>query len=414
MRGRWWLGAACLLALGLFSLPRCNVYTTDLLVTGEAGSSADSGAPPGDGVGWWSRPLGDGCYSAGAPTAADRPKPSSAPALPPIYLAIKSTRLGGSDKEGNRVATAWQDQGFDLDGTCTHSGTCPDDGGTPPESCKPVSAELPIDGNYCRDNTFGRLSFFANSVPEIGQKYGLNDDAFNCALCTGSYNYLIKISDYNGTPNDDNVRIDAYPSPGVEPDRYINADCSKSNWRDLYPCFSADMPWTVQESAVSGPKSGADLPPANTFDDKAYVRDGYLVVNLPPDTLFWFPGKRARATAYPLYLKKALVTGKLGKAQNGTWALSDGIIAGSATGEDLVRGFRLIGFCETDSNYEAVKSFLLKNLDILASGENRPDVPCDAVSLGVAFTASQASPGGLVPVEPLKECEQRDAGADAK
>lgn len=409
-----WTSATLVGAGASFALlTRCNVYTPDLL-TAEGDASAESGVPYGDGVGWWSGNA-DGCFSAGHPTAEHRPPPSDPNVLEPFYLALRTMRLGGLDKDGRRSVTAWQDQGLDLDGTCTRSPTCdrPDDT-APLTSCKPVGAELPVDGNYCRDNTFGRLSFFATSIPEIGGKYGLNDDAFNCALCTGLYNYLIKITGYNGTANDDTVRVDVYPSPGVEPDRFINADCTNPNWRDLYLCFTADLPWLIQDTAVSGPRTGPELPPAIAYDDQAFVRDGHLVANLPRDTLFWFPGKRAPVTAFPLSLKRGVVTGRLEKAPNGTWTIADGIIAGSALGTDVIRGFRLIGFCEDDPNYEPVNRFLQQNLDILASGENDPEAPCDALSLGIAFTAGQASAGALASVDPITECEPRDAGADGE
>lgn len=400
------LGAAALLTLPLV-LGRCRVYTPDLLLP-------EAGPTSGDGVGFWSKPLpGNGCFSAGMPTPADRPKPSAAPPLPPITLALRTMRLGGYDKSGEKSSTAWEDIGFDIDGVCTNSPTCSGDPLNPQLSCARTGNTTPFDGNYCRDNTFGRLQVVAETVSQIAKTYGLSDEAFNCALCVGDYNFLIKLSDYNGQADDDHVRVDLYPSPGL--DKPLPWDCSTPDWHSD-PCFNADLPFTIEDDSVTEPRGGPDLPPAKLFDDTAYVRDGYVVTTLPDRTLFWFPGaKKALATAFPLQLEKGIVAGRIARAQDGTWTIQDGIIAGRATTDSIIHGFRLIGFCEADPSYSLMTDFLHGNADVLGSGANDPATPCDAISVGIGFTAAQATAGALVHVDPLAECAgspAADAGAD--
>ena len=316
----------------------CTVYTPDLVPEIEAGS----------GIGWWSHGIDGGeqaCFSAGLPTANDRPQPTATNALAPIYLAVGTMRIGSQDSNFQPDASAWQDLGMDIDGVCTNSPTCLQD--NPPVSCKPTVTAIPYDGNYCRDNTFGKLEVQAASIPEVGGKYGLNDDAFNCALCTGAYNFIIKISNYNGTASDDSVRIDLYPSPGLE--SVLPWNCQDPSWR-AHPCFTADMPWLVRDTAVTQDAGGPDLPDAVLGDPNAYVRDGYVVAQLPADTLFWFPTIAGRksdvATAFPIRFTQALVAGKITKAEDGTWSIVDGTIAGRSRESDIIEGFRLIGFCE--------------------------------------------------------------------
>jgi hypothetical protein len=398
-------GSAAALAL-MIGATRCQIYDPSLLVT-------DTRPEAGDGVGWWSGNEDGGCFSAGVPRTEQRPPPSAAAPLPPIYLAIRTMRLGGLDPEGARSENAWKDIGLDLDSTCTLSESCPADPAKPSLSCKPSGASVPIDGNYCRDNTFGRLQVIASKVREFSEEYGLSDDAFNCALCVGAYNFIIKVSNYDGTANDDDIRVDLYPSTGLEP--ILPWDCRPgSDWR-THPCFTPDRPMGVQDTALTGPiTTPGELPDAKLSDPHAYVKNGYFVVALPADIIFWFPGKRALATAFPLKIKKGIATGRLGRGKDGTWVLEDGVIAGRLPSEDMLQSFRLIGLCDPDPKYVTVRDFIQTNLDIRVADPSGPDQPCDAISMGVAFTAGQTTPGKAVHVDELKECvPPGDAGADA-
>ena len=382
----------------------CSIYSSDLVPAIEAGS----------GVGWWSGAEDGGeqtCFSAKMPTPKDRPPPGDTTELPPIYMAIASMRLGSQDPNFQPDASAWQDIGMDIDSVCTNSPTCLQD--TPTVSCKPTLTAIAYDGNYCRDNTFGKLEVQAASIPEVGGKYGLNDDAFNCALCTGAYNFIIRVTKYNGTANDDAVRVDFYGSPGLE--QVLPWSCTDPSWR-VHPCFTADMPWLVRDTAVTADAGGPSLPDAVLADPNAFVKDGYIVAQLPADTLFWFPSIAGRktdvATAFPLKFTQAVVAGKLAKAEDGTWSVFDGTIAGRSRESDIIAGFRLIGFCETDQNYPLMQGFLHGSLDVLSNGQTDPNTTCDGISVGVGFTARQATPGSLIHVDDLVECASGDAGAD--
>jgi hypothetical protein len=384
----------------------CSVYDTSLLAPAAPGVSAKSG------VGWWSGPGDRGCFSARVPTVADRPAKGSDKVLPPIYLAVQSTRLGSLGEDGKLNNEAWRDIGFDLDGVCTGVESCPGDD-TPP-SCKPTVPQISTDGHDCRDNTFGRLEYAAALIPELAKTYGLSDDAFNCALCVGDYNYLFRISDYNGEPNDDQVRVDLYPSPGLE--RPLPWDCTQATWKD-HPCFTPDEKFQVTPESMVDPKPGPDLGNAKVFDPNAFVRDGYIVVHFPDETLVWFPGYKALVVAYPLLMQKGVLAGKLTHDVDGVWRITDGTIGGRVRAGDMVKSFRQLGLCDGDTRYVTMTEFVSKNLDVLADGRNDPNATCDAMSAGIAFTAQQVLAGNLATVEPLKECVLRgtavdDAGAD--
>ena len=389
--------------VGTLSSVSCNVYDTSLLLPG---TDAATGPERRGGVGFWSGQADNPstCFSARFPRPEDRPAPATGAALPPIFMAFQTLNTGSLNDQGVLDPDAWKNVGFDLDGTCTGSETCETPGQTL-LGCKAVASGIPLDGAYCRDNTFGRLGYLAASAPETATGYGLSSEGFNCALCVGAYNYLFRISGYNGEASDDRVRVDLYPSPGL--DALLPWDCNTDAWKKN-PCFSPDDKWQIREDVLSGPITAAgDIPASKLFDDNAYVRDSTLFLVVPEDTVFWFPGDRALATAFPLKIRKGFVTLKLDRGKDDIWRGRDGVIAGRATAKDIINGFRLIGVCESDKNYAFVQDFVSKNADVLASGGRDPAVDCDAISLGLPFTAIQAKPGKATKVRDLVECEKR-------
>lgn len=379
----------------------CNVYDKSLL------DPIDPGVASKSGIGWWSGDGDRGCYSARQPTLADRPAAGSGADQGEIYLAIQSMRLGSLDENGQADPNAWQGIGYDLDDTCTGSDTC--QGTDSPSSCKPTGPQTVTDGHNCRDNTFGRLEYTAGLVGELSKKYGLSDDAFNCALCVGDYNFIIRVTGYNGEANDDHVRLDLYPSPGLE--QPLPWDCSKPDWV-THPCFRPDQAWTVQDDFLVDKHGGPSLSPSKIFDDTAFVKDGYLIGSLPNDTVFWFPGYNALVTAYPLKLQQGRVSGKISRGGDGVWRIADGIIAGRARAADVVGGLRSIGFCEADSNYPVMLDFVKNNLDVLADGRKDAEVTCDAMSVGLGFVAQQSQIGRTATVESPRECVLRGRATD--
>jgi len=389
-------------------LHSCKVYDESLLQ-----GKASSPIPPdqwGSGIGWWSKKDQSGCISAGVPKQEDRPKKTSPEELPATYFAISSMALGSLDRNGEATDGAWKSLGFDLDGLCTNSDTCE---GDPVElPCSPAGPSIPGDGRECRDNTFGKLEADAIALQGLGKEFGLSNDAFNCALCRGDYNFVFKISKWNGTPNDESVRLDFYPSPGLEKVPAWQCDLSKAGEWKKNPCWGPSDKWTIQTDTFDGAIEPGGLPPALLNDPNAYVREGYVVGVLPENTLFWFPGKSA-AWAYPLKLQRALVVAKL-VDKEGAWHIEDGTIAGRARTTDLIDAFESLGLCEGHSLYTLMKGQVGLAGDLLWNGTNSESATCDAMSVGIGFAASPASFGGEKPPVTLPGCPAKtDGGADA-
>lgn len=391
--------APALVALGVLGLGAagrgCAIYDAELV--GPA-------IPQVGGLGFWSGLADRDCYSARRPRPAGRPAPSDAPNEPIFHLALSNLRLGGLDTDGRTSADAWKDIGYDVDGLCTASETCAASQSAPSSACRAPNGATNLDGNYCRDNAFGELSARTAVVPDVVRGYGLSEDGFNCALCAGHYNFLLRVTGYNGTGNDAQMRLDFYPSLGLE--EALPWDCADPTWRER-PCFRPDMPWIVQRDVFAESRVGDELPPSKIFDDDAFVRDGVFVAQLPSDVLFWFPGNRSLAVAFPLRIRGGLVSGRLDKGPDGLWRIQDGLIGGRTTRDDVIQGLRLVGLCETDANYELVLGYLREAVDLRADGRIAPDEECDALSLGIAFGARQATPGRDEVAPTLTECVPR-------
>ena len=405
------------------AVTNCHVYDDslrDAVQHGSGGAAGAAGASSGGGSGasatppFWTRIRDDGCPSAGLPTADMRPPGTDDGDTSVIYLAIDKLRLGSQDIKGNPDPNAWEDIGFDLDGVCTDPGSL----GTPmpTDTCSMVE-ELPCtattsknaaDGHGCRDNTFGRFEVDVSKLTEVS-KYRLNDDQFNCALCVGYFSFVIKITGYNGQPNDPKIRLDLYPSPGLQ--KPAKLDCMGQSWKlgDLCWVDSPDNRWKIDPDAFAGPVSGTELPDAKISDGNAYVRDGYVIAQLPDPSLLWFPTQPGvPVNSFPIIVHKGVVAAKISKP-GGRWELKEGTIEGATREMEMVNAFRQIGFCEADSLYGLMTSQVHAALDILASGPNQTSVKCDSMSVGVGFNARQATPGPPEKVVPLVECMDRFA-----
>jgi cysteine-rich repeat protein len=354
---------------------------------------------------WWSVDPADGCRTAGVPRVTDRPAISDEPSssVPDIYLGFTQVRVGSTNSAGVAADDAWEDFGFDLDGVCTNSSTC---GGSSAVSCQNSAPAVPYDGQLCRDNTFARLQPVVAKVPEIGQRFGLDEAVFNCALWRGSYNWIARISGYNGKAEDSNVRVDFYNSNGLEePSPWT---CPADNFKSDYPRWRTSLTWRIDRSGLVGATDTPGmLPHSITADPVAYVKHGYLVAQIPDGAEQGFLGDGAPYHGFLFKTHHALFVGNIVKEKDGTWAMRDGLTSGRILKADLAQAFREIGFCGNGSDkmfYESMLGYLDDNADLLASGASDPTMPCDAMSYGIAFEAAQITPGAVVDVPARIEC----------
>ena len=400
-------GGACLIAM----LTGCRVYNDRLISASTATDTHDTQPAPFDpnscqgGECWWSILEPDGCRSAGAPTLTDRPSASAdgPDEVETFYLGLTQVRIGSTDRQGQATDTAWEEFGLDLDGSCTNSSTC---GGNMSLSCRSAGAAIPYDGQLCRDNTFARLQPVVAGVPELGERFGLSEEVFNCALWRGSYNMVFAISGYNGKLEDSNVRVDFYRSTGLQEPRPWT--CPATDFRTAYPRWRTSLKWHIDASTLTAPVAEeGKLPESKFVDPHAYVKHGYLVAQLPDDSEVGFAGEAAQHRGFLFKAQHSVFVGHLVDTQDGTWSMRDGLVAGRIRKQDLVQAFREIGFCEDGefaSFYRSMVGYVDENADILASGEVNPKLDCDALSYGISFEAAQLTPGASATLPKKIEC----------
>ncbi|HTU61713.1 MAG TPA: hypothetical protein VMF89_24825, partial [Polyangiales bacterium] len=313
-----------------------DVSTSDASLgsTRSAATGAQSVAPSAtcqSGECWWSADLDGTCRSAGRPGESHRPglADDAADAIAPIYLGWTHIDLGGDAAPDDNAPAAWQTFGLDLDGVCTNSSSCA--GGA--QSCRAAGSEIPFDGELCRDNRFARLQATIAPVPEIGERYGLREETFNCNLHRGTYNVIVKLSGYNGQLDDPEVRVDFYASPGLT--RLPPWNCEDAD-ADDYPIWRTSAAWNVDPTSLSAEISEeGSLPESKVADPKAFVRKGYLVAELPDGAQLRLAGASNSYRSFALTTRKSVWTGALSQLQDGTWQIQDGLVAGTTLSSDL-------------------------------------------------------------------------------
>ncbi|HKP64886.1 MAG TPA: DUF4215 domain-containing protein [Polyangiales bacterium] len=408
----------------------CNVYERGLLGqaatagasgAGMAGSSGarevDAGngddptppppleiAPCASGECWWSRGAVDDCRSAGVPTVADRPTTPDSAGVAEIYLGFTQVRLGARGVDAKRSEDAWEEFGFDLDGLCTNPTSC--NGMPGMAACKNPPPATPYDGQLCRDNTFGRLQPVLATAREVGDDFGLSEDAFNCELWRGGYNMLVRVSGYNGQQNDPSVRVDYYMSTGLE--ESVPWKCPTDDDFRSRPRWRSARTWGVDESSLTGPISRPGTLPESKFSDSdAYVKNNYLVARVPDGTPQGFLGNGDPYRGFMFKPRGGLFVGKLLQIKDGTWEIADGLLGGRIAKTDLVNAFREAGFCGTEdvsSFYQSLLEVVDETSDMLASGDIDASKDCDAMSYAIAFQAGQLLPGQATKVPARVPC----------
>jgi hypothetical protein len=268
--------------------------------------------------------------------------------------------------------------GVDLDRTCTCFGDPPE-----PPSCVEPDISMPAcDEAGGRDNAVAPLAAqlsIALGVNNIGEFYSGEADE-------GVWSMLIRVEDYNGEADDDQVRLSIYTTPG-------------------YPVLAMGPPlwdgtdvWPVSEASVDTDMNGMlDINLPLYTDPKAFVTGGVLVGSLPTSRIVMAGSvSRLEFTITAGGLMAQLVD------EAGGWTLRDGVMSGRWAVADIFQmlsSFRDSNgapFCTSDVLYSIAKPALCNARDI-SSGLGGPTALCDAVSIALYFEAEPAQLGTLLP-----------------
>jgi hypothetical protein len=337
---------------------------------------------------------GDGAFDGGAPEGAacpgtslpDRPSasdPSDGGDVPALVLAFDTLDLDPS-----------HDIGLDLD----HTDTCPG-----PESCQVPSNSL---RDATCDNPDGADPVLNRVTALVGSVYCLNSPATVLAY----ENWVLRISGYNGQPNDTQVTVELYVSTGTPP----IGDAGEN----VAPAFDGGDTWQIWDQSLV-PEAGAL---SRYIDPAAYVAGGVLVTQPnvlgvagggvpllarpPPAALRCDAGAPGNGAPLVLYMQGFVLAGRLTPGAGG-FSLQCGRWGGRVAMNGpygLLRSLGQLGFCNGTT-------LLCALTDIASSpASDGKNAPCDALSFGAAFTASPASLGSVSSVQLGPDCPGEDAG----
>ncbi len=322
-----------------------------------------------------------GCAAAPAgPEHAEPPAPG--PAAAPdgdghTTFAISTLLTGDCDRDGVPVAGAWAQYGFDLDGLISGVGQPDGLAGL----CAPRNGAAPAsvheDGEGGIDNAFGHriLPLIVGLDAQFSTRIG-------AALAAGGTTLLIDLdglgggSDYTGMT----ARI------------YTGAPLGRTPARD-----GSDV-WPVRADSLEDP---GDVSSARLSVSDSYVVgdtwvgrfQGELTLELP-----WL-----QTLTMHLRVRDPIVSMTLDPTRG---AATGGTIAGVIATADLLAEAEAEALlvdptlCPATPTVASVLAELGAVSDILVDGTQDPASACDAISIGLGFTAAAVVRGPIVAAEP--------------
>lgn len=269
--------------------------------------------------------------------------------------------------------------GFDQDGLCSCKGDS--------WSCLPNKLSRQSEA-YCdapggRDNAFGQL--LVDVGKGLDQSFSSWKTRWSAAADEGRWGLLFELSDYNGSLNDQQLAVRAFTSDGFE----LNSP--KPIWQ------GADS-WPISSDSFTLDGNGQVDPTAPlSQDEKAYVRDGFLVARLPVVRL----RVDTPELAFELLMKAVILQAKL-EGSGTDFTMRDGKLAGRIEAIEMIRALNSIQaddliLCQQEDLYKPTRSKWCVAMDLHADGKGTATDPCDGISVSFRFEAFAAVRGEVVP-----------------
>lgn len=286
-----------------------------------------------------------------------------------FYTAIRSVTF--DDANANRPV------GLDLDRRCTCDPTGYDEG---PSCLPPSGLDVVCDLGNGRDNAFYQIVQLAKVAFQLDFEAAFSESANN-----GSATLLFRVQDYNGLPDDPDVKLSIFSASG-------RADPPAWDGQDLWPISEASL--------VEG---GMTVDDARYVDDAAYVVGGKLVSGLNASVIT-FAGTNGRLELELLGagLIADVVDGPLGyELRNGTFTgliTEEGLFRSVASYRDAMGA----GFCSTDDTFMIGARFFCDGRDATIVPSPGPTTPCDSLSFAMGFNAeATVGPSGMLVPDPV-------------
>lgn len=339
------------------TLTRLAVGATSLALLGAGGSFAMTGcgSSTGDTADGGEGPGGGG--GGGLPPARPTDAPTTSDTAERTF-AVNSLNLGGNNE--------WKKLGYNLDGKAST--------GKSTDVCKPVPGGITSphqDGNGGIDNSFGAnvLESLEGVQPDI-QKIA------NEALASGSFTIMVQVK---GLPASAPAALGGLSGQLFAGGKY--SETADGGLGDP-PSFTSDTDWPVLPAILLGDTvaSGSKIKFSNS-----YVADGTFVSG---DRVTVSLNLKLAGVDLSLSVKDAVITGKPGASD-----MTGGIISGFLVTSEVADALKQVGpslstsFCGDIGNkfIETLKT----SSDMLSDGTNASGRECDAISIGLGFTAKE-------------------------
>jgi len=269
----------------------------------------------------------------------------------------------------------WTTLGFDLDGTNTVPGgaepKCVWGGGGQPGSAA-------FDHGCGLDNVIG-AAIWEIFIPFLGNSF--NTAEMTEAVQAGTRGLVLRVTGYNGQPNDTTVGLSVYKTAGVDSPKWEGADR-----------------WTLSRDGLK--EEGLLL--SKYIDPQAYVADGVLVARLEK-----FPvGLQFVGTPVSwLLLEKSVFSATIAyDAGKGFHRLDQGRLGGMLNATAFLDAIRVAAGCFDLDEYRVQAC---SNLDVALDD----GAECNAWSMAVAFGAWEAELGDVVDGETQLTCNDQGCGS---
>ncbi len=276
------------------------------------------------------------------------------------FVVLLHTKSWG-DRDVTTGVPDYQAVGLNLDGYCTVA--------HPSAACEepPWADADHADGPDGIDNAAGHA---VSSV--LGNMTAQTD---NTHETEGIRAYLVRVSDYNGLPDDDNVHV-----------AWFSATLSDHVTMDPVPdAGSPDRAWNVFEPFLQG--SNPKYEALN-----AYVSNDVLVAHFDQLQL---GGPQAFVPVSNTILQARIVPGE-------EWGLDDVILAGRWPVSGIISTLKAelcqVGCANSTESCPALLPFAkvaCQNVDIASTSNGSANAPCDALSFGVLFDGTPSRLGPL-------------------
>jgi len=310
-------------------------------------------------------------------------------------FVLDSILLGDTDRAGQPSNLAWKTYGYDLDGLITDKSSR--------DVCTLLSGSPfsnQADGKGGIDNAVGSVVLpVLETLAELPTPSAIATQVIRA----GGFTLEIALDGPSDVPGTAGIGGQVFTGAAL----------------DSPPAFDGTTSWPVLASSLM---DGATLAGGArvAFEDGYVTGDGTFVSGVPSDAPIVIPLRFPDRVQGALVLRIHHAVLTFQRDETDPTRLVNGTIAGVLDADELAEAVQEYANVNSPtlcgSSFDGIANQLRQAQDILRDGTNAPGVPCDAISIGVGFTARRVASPTIVasdPPAPPNLCDTPDAGPDA-